>query len=85
MVGKIWQRVCEAVRHIVSAVRKQKEMKAGAQLPFSFSVRLTIQPMGWGHSQVCFHSDSKVHQIDNQDYHQSRVVRLSKQKHRFSS
>lgn len=57
-------------------------MTAGPQLAFSILEHLRIQPMGWCHLEVRFHGDSTVHQVDNKDDHQSRIVRVSKYKHR---
>lgn len=40
MLGKAWQQECVMVGHIASAVRKQREMNAGAQITFSFILPL---------------------------------------------
>lgn len=47
MPGKMWQQQ-EAAGHMTSSIGKQREMDAGAQLPFSCRLQLSPQPMGWG-------------------------------------
>lgn len=57
--GKAGWRVPEAAGHIESAVRKQKEVSAGAQIPFSFLFRLgsgkgaALRQCGVSLSDVC--------------------------------
>lgn len=42
---KLWEQELEVAGHIVSTVRKQREMNAGAQFTFSFLFRLVLHGM----------------------------------------
>lgn len=44
MVGLPWQRECEAANHVVSVLRKQREVNTGVELGFSFSFNVRTYP-----------------------------------------
>lgn len=43
-LGMSWWQEHEATVHFVPVIKKQKEINAGPQLPFSFSLSLVPQP-----------------------------------------
>lgn len=49
--GEAWQLECEVPGHVVSRIRKQKEMNAGNLLAFSLLLRSGPHPTGW--HQTC--------------------------------
>lgn len=76
--SKSWQQACETAGHITPADRKQRATNSGTQLTFSFYSVLTPPPPAYGvypwlecvscpsqpNLEVCFHCDSKAHQVN---------------------